>query len=121
MAEPKANENKYTLDCAITYTLSIFESKWKWLLIYVLSEEGVVRYGQLKKFLPDISHKMLSQQLKELENKELVLRKVYNQIPPKVEYSLTKKGTTLIPIIDLLCEWGFKNRPAKEKKTAKSA
>lgn len=113
MAENK--QKNYTLDCAITYALSIFESKWKWLIIYALSEEGTIRYGELKSCLPDITHKMLSQQLKALEKMNLVLRKAYHQIPPKVEYSLTKKGTTLLPIIDLLCEWGYKNRPAAAK------
>jgi DNA-binding HxlR family transcriptional regulator len=111
----KEISDKYSLDCAITYTLSVFEGKWKWLIIYVLSEEGTIRYGQIKRFLPDITHKMLSSQLKGLEKMGLISRKVYNEIPPKVEYSLTKKGKTLLPIIDLLCEWGYKNRPAKTK------
>ena len=105
----------YSFDCPITYTLSVFEGKWKWLIIYVLSEEGILRYGVLKKCLPGITHKMLSQQLKELEKMKLILRKVYNQIPPKVEYSLTKKGTTLVPIIDLLCKWGESNWKANTK------
>jgi DNA-binding HxlR family transcriptional regulator len=107
----KQEKDKYSLDCAITYTISIFEGKWKWLIIWVLSEEGTIRYGQLKRFLPGITHKMLSQQLKDLEKLELINRKAYSQIPPKVEYSLTKKGFTLMPIIDQMCEWGFKNRP----------
>ena len=99
----------YSFDCPITYVLSIFEGKWKWLIIYVLSEEGVLRYGVLKKCLPGITHKMLSQQLKELERMLLITRKVYHQIPPKVEYALTKKGTSLRPILDLMCKWGQKN------------
>jgi len=106
----------YNLDCAITYTLSIFEGKWKWLIIDVLSQEGTLRYGEMKRCLPDITHKMLSQQLKELEKMKLISRKVYRQIPPKVEYSLTKKGTTLLPIIELMCKWGVANRPEKVKK-----
>jgi DNA-binding HxlR family transcriptional regulator len=59
---------------------------------------------------------MLSQQLKELEKMSLINRKAYHQIPPKVEYSLTKKGTTLLPIIDLMCKWGVENRPKAKKK-----
>jgi DNA-binding HxlR family transcriptional regulator len=59
---------------------------------------------------------MLSQQLKQLEKMDLISRKVYNQIPPKVEYSLTKKGATLDPIIELLCKWGEENRPEAKKK-----
>jgi DNA-binding HxlR family transcriptional regulator len=112
----KAKTVSYTLDCAITYTLSIFEGKWKWLIIDVLSQEGTIRYGELKSCLTGITHKMLSQQLKELEKMDLILRKSYHQIPPKVEYSLTKKGTTLLPIIDLMCQWGVKNRPKGKKK-----
>lgn len=105
----------YNLDCAITYTLSIFESKWKWLIIDVLSQEGILRYGELKKCLQGITHKMLSQQLKQLEKMYLIERKAYHQIPPKVEYSLTKKGKTLEPIIDQMCKWGIDNRPSKSK------
>lgn len=111
----KAKAGDYNFDCPITYTLLILEGKWKWLIIWVLSEEGTLRYGELKKLLPDITHKMLSQQLKAMEKMQLVLRKVFNQIPPKVEYSLTKKGSTLLPIIDRMCEWGEKNCPAKNK------
>jgi len=103
----------YNLDCSITYTLSIFEGKWKWLIIDVLSQEGTIRYGELKRCLQGITHKMLSQQLKQLEKMGLINRKAYHQIPPKVEYSLTKKGTTLLPIIDLMCKWGVANRPKK--------
>ena len=114
----QSKKGSYTLDCAITYTLSIFEGKWKWLIIDVLSQEGVIRYGELKRCLPGITHKMLSQQLKELEKMQLILRKSYHQIPPKVEYSLTKKGTTLLPIIELMCKWGVENRPEKMKRVA---
>ena len=114
MSKSKASENKF--ECQpVTYTLSIFEGKWKWLIIYVLSEEGTLRYGELKKNLSNITHKMLSQQLKALEALELVSRKVYHQIPPKVEYALTKKGSSLLPILDLMCEWGQANSPKKTK------
>lgn len=80
----------------------------------MLYENRVLRYGQLKKFIPDITHKVLSQQLKELEARLLINRKEYPQIPPKVEYSLTEKGETLIPILKLMGEWGFKNQPSSE-------
>jgi DNA-binding HxlR family transcriptional regulator len=110
----------YSFDCPITFTLSVFEGKWKWLMIYILMEEGTLRYGELKKHLPKITHKMLSSQLKELEKMQLILRKVYDQIPPKVEYSLTKKGKTLLPIIDQMCEWGYKNWPENTKRPDKA-
>lgn len=99
-------------NCAIIYTLSVVGGKWKWLIMYKLSENSVLRYGELKRILPSITHKMLSQQLKELEAEHLVCRKAYRQIPPKVEYSLTDKGETLLPIMDLMSEWGRKNRPS---------
>ncbi len=105
----------YSFDCPITYTLSIFEGKWKWLIIYILSEEGTLRYGVLKKCLPGITHKMLSQQLKELEKMRLINRKAYHEIPPKVEYSLMKSGSSLMPILDQMCKWAEANGPAKMK------
>lgn len=92
-------------DCSITYTLSIVGGKWKWLILYRLFENGIQRYGELKRTLPAITHKMLSQQLKELEEEALLYRQAYHQIPPKVEYSLTNKGKTLIPILQLMSEW----------------
>lgn len=111
MAQRARKDYSDSFNCPVTYTISIFERKWKWLIVYVLSEEKVLRYGELKKSLPKITHKMLSQELKELEKLQLINRQVYNQIPPKVEYSLTKKGASLLPIIDLMCAWGEKNGP----------
>ena len=90
------------------YTLSIINGKWKTTIIYWLSEKKVLRYGELKKLVIGITHKMLSKQLKELEADGIINRKEYSQIPPKVEYSITEKGSSLIPIIDELCEWGTK-------------
>lgn len=102
-------------NCAITYTLSIVGGKWKWLILYRLSENGILRYGELKKILPAITHKMLSQQLKELEAEQLIHREEYRQIPPKVEYWLTPKGNTLLPILNLMSQWGKENRPARQQ------
>lgn len=106
MTECKINHH----DCPVAYTLSVLGGKWKWLIIYILSEEGTLRYGELRRNLPGITHKMLSQQLKELETDQLIDRKEYHQIPPKVEYSLTEKGQSLVPILDLMCDWGEANR-----------
>jgi len=102
-------EEELNLNCPVTYTLSVLGGKWKWLIIYILSEQGTLRYGELKRALAGITHKMLSQQLKELETEQLINRKEYHQIPPKVEYSLTPRGQTLLPILDLMCEWGQTN------------
>lgn len=96
--------------CPITYTLSIIGGKWNWLIIYELSAHKILRYGELKRQLHSITHKMLSHQLKELEAEKLIIRKEYHQVPPKVEYSLSEKGKTLIPILDLMCRWGNENK-----------
>lgn len=99
------------LVCPISYTVSIVGGKWQWVILWLLYNEQVQRYGELKKRLPTISHKMLSQQLSSLEQKQLIQRREYPQIPPKVEYSLTEKGKTMIPILELMAEWGGRNRP----------
>lgn len=87
---------------SITYTLSVMGGKWKWLILGLLYEHGALRYGQIKMDIAGITHKMLSQKLKELEASLLINRKEYPQIPPKVEYSLTENGRTLIPILKLM-------------------
>ncbi|MDO9491804.1 helix-turn-helix domain-containing protein [Acetobacterium sp.] len=92
------------------YTLSIVSGKWKLKIIYLLSCMGTVRYGILKKNIDGITHKMLSSQLKELENETIILRKEYPQVPPKVEYSLTEKGESLIPLVVAMCDWGRNHR-----------
>jgi DNA-binding HxlR family transcriptional regulator len=87
----------------------VIGGKWKPLVIYEL-KEGTLRFGQLlKKVQPRITQRMLTKELRELEKEGLVTRKVYLQVPPKVEYSLTKKGESLIPILDQLCEWGYEH------------
>lgn len=88
------------------YTLSIISGKWKLKIIYLLVCMETVRYGALKKNIDGITHKMLSSQLKELQNKDIILRKQYMEMPPKVEYSLSKKGESLIPIVKAMCKWG---------------
>ena len=91
------------------YILSIIGGKWKPLIIWRLMSNGILRYGQLKKSLNSITHKMLSQQLKELESDGIIKRDEYPEIPPKVEYSLTEKGITLIPVLQGMVNWGSQN------------
>ncbi|MBU3113182.1 winged helix-turn-helix transcriptional regulator [Clostridium lacusfryxellense] len=106
-----ANWTSDECDCPIIYTLAIVGGKWKWIIIDRLFDNKVMRYGELKKVVPHITHKMLSHELKELEVEKLIFREEYHQIPPKVEYSLTEKGKSLLPILDTMCEWGGKNMP----------
>ena len=93
-----------------SYTLSLINGKYKMTILYTLMEFGVVRFHEMIKYISEISYKTLSSTLKELEADHLVHRKEYPQIPPKVEYSLTERGKSLIPILDGMCEWGSKNR-----------
>ena len=97
-------------DTGFSYTLSLINGKYKMTILYALMEFSVVRYNELQRYIKGISYKTLSLSLKELENDGLIVRKEYPQIPPKVEYSLSERGKSLMPILDSMCEWGFKNR-----------
>lgn len=102
--------NSKLRDTGFNYTMSLIQGKYKMIILYTLMEFKVVRFNAMKKYIGEISYKTLSSTLKELESDKLVHRKEYPQIPPKVEYSLTKRGKTLIPILDAMCEWGDNNR-----------
>ena len=93
-----------------SYTLSLINGKYKMVILYTLMEFGVVRFNEMKRYIGEISYKTLSSTLKELERDQLIHREEYPQIPPKVEYSLTQRGKSLIPILDAMCEWGDQNR-----------
>ena len=97
-------EKKY--NNPVELALDVIGGKWKMPILWRLKDK-VWRYGELKNFIPGITHKMLAQQLRELEADGLVNRKVYQVIPPKVEYSITEKGLTTIPVITSLREWGI--------------
>ena len=92
------------------YTMSLIQGKYKMLILYTLMDFEVVRFNEMKKYIRGISYKTLSSTLKELEADGLVHREEYPQIPPKVEYSLTERGKSLIPILDNLCQWGDDHR-----------
>ena len=97
-------------DTGFSYTLSLISGKYKMIILYCLMEFEVVRYNELKRYIRSISHKTLSNSLKELERDQLIIRKEYPQIPPKVEYSLSEKGRSLMGILDQLCVWGEAHR-----------
>lgn len=92
--------------CTFEITIDLIGGKWKPLIIWHLGTKGVQRFNELKKLIPQITQKMLTQQLRELESDNLVNRKVYPQVPPKVEYSLTDIGESLMPILSMMCKWG---------------
>ncbi len=91
--------------CPVRQVISRFSSKWAMLVLMILGEKECVRFNEFTHILPDISAKVLSSTLKTLESDGLVARKVYACVPPKVEYSITNKGKTLVPLICQLVEW----------------
>lgn len=97
-------------DTPFGYTMSLIGGKWKMIILYLLAEKQTVRFNEMKRQLGGITFKTLSSQLKELEADGMVQRKEYPQVPPKVEYSLTDKAKTLLPVLEQLCDWGVKNR-----------
>lgn len=88
------------------YALSLVDGKWKMHILFWLWKKEVLRYSELKRALGKVTHKMLSTQLKELEADGLIIRREYPQVPPKVEYSLSERGLSLMPVLQSLCEWG---------------
>jgi DNA-binding HxlR family transcriptional regulator len=92
--------------CQVVTALNTFVGKWKPIILLYLFVDGTLRYNELRKRLPDITQRMLTLQLRELEEQDLIKRVVYAQVPPKVEYSLTEYGKTLGPLMSALHEWG---------------
>ncbi|CAH0197256.1 winged helix-turn-helix transcriptional regulator [Priestia megaterium] len=107
-------------NCEKELTLAIIGGKWKMLILWHLGREGTKRFGELKSLIPDITPRMLVNQLRELEEDLIVNRKVYPVVPPKVEYSLTKEGESLMPILTAMYDWGKNYRdtvlPNQEQK-----
>ncbi|MCD8035887.1 MAG: helix-turn-helix transcriptional regulator [Clostridiales bacterium] len=103
-------ENANFEDTGFSYTLSLISGKYKMIILYCLMEFETVRFNDMRRYIKTISDKTLSANLKELEADGLVFRKEYPQIPPKVEYSLTDRGKSLMKVLDLLCVWGENNR-----------
>lgn len=90
--------------CALGLTIDLIGGKWKLMILWYLISESK-RFGELKKSIPGITQKILTEQLRELEESGIISRKVYACVPPKVEYSMTDSGTSLIPLINHLCTW----------------
>ncbi len=105
---------KETQQCPVTTALSIIGGKWKVIILWHLKEGGVKRFGELQRLVTGISQKMLTQELRDLEETGLVSRKVYPVVPPKVEYSLTETGWSLKPLLEQLCDWGKQYRNTRD-------
>ncbi|MBN2030800.1 helix-turn-helix transcriptional regulator [bacterium] len=100
---------KDNIRCPVTATMAVIGGKWKPIILWILRDQ-VRRFGEIKHFIPGITQKMLTQQLRELEKDKIINRKVYPVVPPKVEYALTEYGKTLMPILDAMAGWGGKHK-----------
>lgn len=94
--------------CGVALTLEVIGGKWKGVILWHLMQK-TLRFSQLQRRIPRITQKMLTQQLRELERDDLLHRQVYAEVPPRVEYSLTKKGESLRELLVFMCEWGKEN------------
>lgn len=97
-------------DTGFGYTLSLIGGKYKLIILHWLAENKVMRFNELKRRIGTISFKTLSLMLKELEADGLIAREEFPQVPPKVEYSLSERGRSLLPLLHMMCDWGEKNR-----------
>ncbi len=91
--------------CGVEVTLAVMSGKWKGLVLWHLRLK-TLRFSQLQRRLKSVTQKMLTQQLRELEANGLIHRQIYAEVPPRVEYSLTDAGRTIVPILELMCQWG---------------
>ncbi|NFA61001.1 helix-turn-helix transcriptional regulator [Clostridium sporogenes] len=100
--------------CPVAYALKIIGGKWKLPILWVLSQNGTLRYNELKRNIVGITNMMLSSSLKELEKGGLINRVQYNEIPPHVDYSLSEVGKKLLPVLDELAKWGEELKGMKD-------
>ena len=98
-------------DTGYSYTLSLISGKYKPIILYCLMEYEPVRFNEMQRYLGKVTDKTLSLHLKELERDGLIHRKMYPEVPPKVEYTLTERGQSLMKVLDQLCTWGNENKP----------
>ena len=109
------NEQALETECPFIFALSLMVKRWKQDILWKMTE-GIYRFGEMKRAIPQISEKMLTQHLRELETDGLITRTIYPEMPPRVEYALTKLGSSLQPILEQLNNWGEKAKKTKMKK-----
>ncbi|MEK8130702.1 helix-turn-helix domain-containing protein [Paenibacillus filicis] len=108
--------NKSLLTNGVIETLQVIGGKWKPVILYILLTEGTKRFGELRRMMPTITQGMLTNQLRELERDGMIVRRVYQEIPPKVEYFISDYGQTLSTVLGDMCGWGFQHLEYKKNK-----
>ncbi|MEM1506057.1 winged helix-turn-helix transcriptional regulator [Domibacillus sp. 8LH] len=108
------------VNCDKELTLSLISGKWKMFIIWTLNDKGTVRFNEMRRLIPAITQRMLVNQLRELEADGVIQRKVYPVVPPKVEYSLTEIGHSLMPILKLMYDWGGNYRATMAQQSTTS-
>ncbi|RAK58020.1 winged helix-turn-helix transcriptional regulator [Phenylobacterium deserti] len=114
MAKPRHERLDCSPGCTVEATLGLIDGKWKGVILFHLFE-GVLRFNEIRRRLPNVTQRMLTNQLRELEADGLIVRTVYPQVPPKVEYSLSERGRSLEPVIMALKAWGDVHAPIHQK------
>ena len=109
-------ENADFSETGYSYTLSLIAGKYKPIILYCLMEYEPVRFNEMQRYLGRVADKTLSQNLKELERDGLIHRRMYPEVPPRVEYRLTERGHSLVAVLDKLCDWGMENRPKENER-----
>ncbi|MGO4706691.1 winged helix-turn-helix transcriptional regulator [Microvirga sp. 2MCAF38] len=105
----KASGTPACTSCSVEATLNLIDGKWKVVILYKLLVNGILRFSEIRRLIPTVTQRMLTNQLRELEADGLLIRKVYPEVPPRVEYSLSPRGHSLEPVIMALKIWGDEN------------
>lgn len=112
---PQQEKRQKDFTCSIGFAMTVIGSKWRAIILWHILKKPYIRYGELKRTIPNISHKVLAEELKKLEADNLINRISYPSNPPRVEYVPTERGTSLEGILKELCAWGKEYMPAKTK------
>ena len=116
MENKRQIDGAHFCDTGYSYTLSLIAGKYKPVILYCLMEYEPVRFNEMQRYLGRVADKTLSQNLKELEKDGLIHRRMYPEVPPRVEYRLTERGHSLVAVLDKLCDWGMENRPKENER-----